>query len=227
MQQLAVERFKQDGVQSVIPLVPENALFPYLGAETSQQYFPKLLLSDYEQSIDLTLGLIPTPYEKALNGQEGVTTETLGGFDDARPQSQGGYDPAVRSPAAATWHKAYPKVPPTLETFYLEEQGPVQAWCTSIRLFAAVAAAANAGATLNRRTFVTALVEDHQLPRRLLDPPGVSAPPRCTAPPSTRWSSCTTTCPRPRSASSRPTHQPQGTCRWVPVGTSEAPLPAT
>ena len=90
--QLAVERFKAAGVTSVIPLVPEPAFFPYVGAETSQQYFPRLLLSDYEQSIGLGLGLIPIPYEKALDGQEGVTTETLGGFDDARPESKGGYD---------------------------------------------------------------------------------------------------------------------------------------
>ena len=95
--QLAVERFKAAGVQSVFPLVPENAFFPYIGAETSQQYYPQLLLSDYQSTIEVALGLIPVPYEQALDGQEGVTTETLGGFDDARPQSQGGYDPGVRS----------------------------------------------------------------------------------------------------------------------------------
>ena len=39
---LAVERLKAAGVQSVIPLLPENAFTPYLGAETSQNYFPKL-----------------------------------------------------------------------------------------------------------------------------------------------------------------------------------------
>ena len=91
--QLAVERLKSQGVQSVIPMLPENAFFPYLAAENAQQYYPQLLLSDYQSSIEVALGLIPVPYEQALNGQEGVTTETLGGFDDARPESQGGYDP--------------------------------------------------------------------------------------------------------------------------------------
>ena len=38
--QLAVEKFKSAGVQSVIPLVPENAFFPYIGAEKSQKYYP-------------------------------------------------------------------------------------------------------------------------------------------------------------------------------------------
>jgi len=78
---LAVERLKSAGVQSVIPLLPENAFTPYLGAENSQNYFPTLLLSDYQSEIEIALGLIPIPYEKALNGQEGVTTETLGGID--------------------------------------------------------------------------------------------------------------------------------------------------
>ena len=106
--QLAVERLKAAGVQSVIPLLPENAFFPYVGAENAQKYFPQLLLSDYQSSIEVALGLIPQPYEQALNGQEGVTTETLGGFDDNRPESQGGYDPGVRS-CYTTWHKAHPK----------------------------------------------------------------------------------------------------------------------
>ena len=94
---LAVERLKAAGVQSVIPLLPENAFTPYLGAETSQEYFPTLLLSDYQSEIEIALGLIPVPYEKALNGQEGVTAETLGGIDLPIPESQGGYDPGVRS----------------------------------------------------------------------------------------------------------------------------------
>ena len=95
--QLAVEKFKAAGVQSIFPLLYEPAFFPFIGAESSQQYYPQLLLSDYQSTIETALGLIPVPYEAALNGQEGVTTETLGGFDDARPQSQGGYDPGVRS----------------------------------------------------------------------------------------------------------------------------------
>ena len=106
--QLAVERLKAAGVQSVIPMLPENAFFPYIGAENQQKFFPQLLLSDYQSSIEVALGLIPVPYETALNGQEGVTTETLGGFDDARPEAKGGYDPGVRS-CYATWHKAHPK----------------------------------------------------------------------------------------------------------------------
>ena len=67
--QLAVEKFKAAGVQSVIPMLPENAFFPYIGAENSQQYFPQLLLSDYQSSIEVALGLIPVPYSRRSTGR--------------------------------------------------------------------------------------------------------------------------------------------------------------
>jgi hypothetical protein len=151
---LAVERFKQEGINSVIPLLPENAFTPYIGAETSQNYFPTLLLSDYQFEIEVALGLIPIPYEKAINGQEGVTTETLGGIDSPVPESQGGYDPGVRS-CWDTWHKAYPKKPKGNINDDIEEQGPIQGWCQEIKLFAQ--AATMAGKDLTRRTFVEAM----------------------------------------------------------------------
>ncbi len=151
---LIITRLKSDGVTSVIPLVPFNVFFPLLGAETTQQYFPRLLLSDYEFSIQSALGLLQFPYTKALDGQEGVTTETLGGVDDWRPYAQGGYDPGVRS-CFTTWHKAYPGIPPGNQNFFLEEQGPVQGWCQEIRLFAAAATAA--GRDLNRNSFDEAM----------------------------------------------------------------------
>jgi len=153
---LIVQKLRSAGVTSIIPLVPFNAFYPVLQAQTQQQYFPRLLLSDYESSIESALGLIPAPYEKALDGQEGVTTETLGGVDDWRPESQGGYDPGVRS-CFTTWHKAYPQVPKGNQNFFIEEQGPIQGWCQEIRLFAQ--AATGAGRDLNRRTFVQAMAK--------------------------------------------------------------------
>ena len=151
---LVVEKLHAAGVNSVIPLIPFNAFLPVLSAETSQHFFPKLLLSDYESSIESSLGLIPIPFEKALNGQEGVTTETLGGIDDSRPTAQGGYDAGVRS-CWTIWHKAYPEIPKGNMNDDIEEQGPVQGWCQQIRLFAQ--AATMAGKNLNRRTFVEAM----------------------------------------------------------------------
>ena len=46
--------------------------------------------------------------------------------------------------------------------FYIEEQGPVQAWCQEIRLFAAAATAA--GPHLDRRTFVEAMAKIKNFP---------------------------------------------------------------
>jgi hypothetical protein len=158
---LVVQQLRSDGVTSVIPLIPFNVMFPVLAAETQQKYFPKLLLSDYEDSIESALGLIPFPYQKALDGQEGLTTETLGGIDDTRPEAEGGYDPGVRSCFTA-WHKAYPQIPPGNQTYYLEEQGPVQGWCQEIRLFAT--AATLAGPHLDRRSFDAAMAKISNFP---------------------------------------------------------------
>ena len=155
---LVVAKLESKGVQSVIPLIPFNVFFPILQAQTQQNYFPRLLLSDYESSIDSALGLIPIPYEKALDGQEGVTTLTLGGVDDPRPESQGGYDPGVRSCYEA-WVKKYPKPQGTNSNGknYIEEQGPIASWCQAVRLFET--AAEKAGHDLNRKTFVNAMSE--------------------------------------------------------------------
>jgi hypothetical protein len=158
---LVVQQMRSAGVTSIIPLMPFNVFYPVLQAETAQEYFPKLLLSDYEESITAALGLLPAPYAKALNGQEGLTTETLGGVDDDRPQSQGGYDPGVRS-CWTVWHKAYPQVPPGNQSDFIEEQGPIVGWCQVIHLFEAAAKAA--GPDLNRRTFVTAMSQIKNFP---------------------------------------------------------------
>jgi hypothetical protein len=158
---LVIQQLRSAGVTSIIPLMPFNVFFPILQAETAQQYFPRLLLSDYESSIITSLGLIPVPYAKALDGQEGVTTETLGGIDDDRPQSQGGYNTAVRQ-CWTVWHKAYPEVPPGNMNDFIEEQGPVVGWCQAIHLFATAARAAGPG--LDRRTFVTAMAHIKDFP---------------------------------------------------------------
>ncbi|HLN16919.1 MAG TPA: ABC transporter substrate-binding protein [Acidimicrobiales bacterium] len=148
-----VQKLRAAGVTSLIPLVPFNAWLPLIQAQTQQKFFPKELLSDYEGTITGGLGLLPT-FDPALNGQEGISTLTLGGFDDNRPEAQGGYDPGLRA-CYNDWHKAYPKPVGTSTSFYIEEQGPIAAWCGAVRLFAT--AAKMAGPNLNRRTFVEAM----------------------------------------------------------------------
>ncbi|MGA3146776.1 MAG: ABC transporter substrate-binding protein, partial [Acidimicrobiales bacterium] len=164
---LVVQQLRTAGVTSVIPLIPFNVFYPVLQAETQQQWYPKLLLSDYEESIESALGLIPIPYEKALDGQEGLTTQTLGGgtnkSDYTGPR---GYDAGVQA-CWTPWHKAYPQIPQGATTDYIEQQGPVVGWCQAITLFAK--AARDAGSDLNRRTFVTAM-------SKITNFPGTSAP---------------------------------------------------
>ena len=164
---LVIQQLRSAGVTSIIPLIPFNVFYPVLQAETSQNYFPKLLLSDYEESIESALGLIPIPYEKALDGQEGLTTQTLGGgttySDYTGPL---GYDPGVKA-CWTPWHKAYPQIAPGATTDFIEQQGPIVGWCQAITLFAK--AAEGAGSDLNRRTFVTAM-------SKITNFPGTSSP---------------------------------------------------
>jgi hypothetical protein len=159
---LVVQQLRSAGVTSVIPLIPFNVFYPVLQAETSQNYYPKLLLSDYESSIESALGLMPIPYEKALDGQEGLTVETLGGgTTPSNYTGPLGYDPGVKA-CWLPWHKAYPQIPKGNTNDYIEQQGPVVSWCQVITLFATAAKAA--GADLNRRTFVTALAKVKNFP---------------------------------------------------------------
>ncbi len=152
---LVVQQLRTAGVDSVIPLIPFNVFYPVLQAETSQNYYPKLLLSDYESSVESALGLMPIPYEKALDGQEGLTVETLGGGTTySKYTGPLGYDAGVKA-CWIPWHKAYPQIPKGNTNDFLEQQGPVVSWCQVITLFATAAKAA--GSALNRRTFVTAL----------------------------------------------------------------------
>ncbi len=219
--QLAVEKMKAAGVQSVFPLLPENAFFPYVAAENSQQYYPQLLLSDYQSTVEVALGLIPEPYEQALNGQEGVTTETLGGFDDARPEAQGGYDPGVRS-CYETWHKYHPKPIAGTTSFYIEEQGPIQAWCGAIRLFAE--AAKNAGSNLNRRTFVEAMSKITDYPGTL-SPTWSFGPKKMYGPTEYQVVKIHNNVPPSSQCKLKTNHQPQGTC-WVTLEPFK-PLPSS
>ncbi len=217
---LIVEKLHQAGVTSVIPLIPFNAFLPVLVAQTQQQYFPRLLLSDYENSIETSLGLL-APFGKALNGQEGVTTETLGGIDDPRPYAQGGYDPGVRS-CWALWHKAYPETPKGNLNDDIEEQGPVQGWCQQIHLFAQAAKAA--GHDLNRRTFVTAMSQIKDFPGGY-SPVLTYGPHKFSGPDQYQVVRLHVNSP-PSNTQCRPPqpHQPpEGTC-WTPVQTWK-PLP--
>jgi ABC-type branched-subunit amino acid transport system substrate-binding protein len=216
---LVIQRMKAAGVQSIIPIIPFNVFFPLLQAQTQQSYFPKLLLSDYGSSIQSALGLIPVPYETALDGQEGVTTLTLGGVDDNRPQAQGGYDPGVRS-CYESWIKVYPKPAKGQPNNFIEEQGPIAAWCQAIRLFAA--AANNAGQNLNRRSFVEGMAKVVNF-QGTWSPTLTYGPKKFFGPTQYRVVELHNNVPPTSACATLATGKPQGTC-WV-VKQNWQPLP--
>ena len=69
----SLERLQADGVQSVIPIIPFNAFFPYLQAETTPEVLPEAAVVGLREHDRIALGLIPVPFEQALNLQEGIT----------------------------------------------------------------------------------------------------------------------------------------------------------
>jgi ABC-type branched-subunit amino acid transport system substrate-binding protein len=161
----AVDRLKANGIQTVIPLIPVNSLYAYLAAAHAQAYRPKLVLSDYENTVTDALGLAEFQYPDELSGQTGPTVYTLGSEDDDRPS------PAVPLPgpgytpqANACWqtsvrfykHQPHP---------YIEAQGPTMRWCDAMNLLAK--ALDLAGPNLNRRTFVEALGQIQSFPTAL------------------------------------------------------------
>ena len=147
-------------MKSVIPLIPFNSFFPFLSQENGQHYFPKLLLSDYESSIQVTLGAHPHPLREGPRPSRGRHRRDPG--RDRRPggvtPGGGGYNTAVQSCYDAWSAKNKPTSPGSP---YIEEQGPIVGWCQAIRLFAA--AALGAGPHLDRRTFRPVDVEDPEL----------------------------------------------------------------
>ena len=146
----AVTRLKSEGIDTVIPLLPINSFQAYLAAAKAQDYTPRLMLSDYESTVQNALGLAEFQYPDQLSGQIGPTVYTLGSEDDDRPNglSGEGYTSTAKS-CWESWRKVH-KTPK-----YIEAQGPTMRWCEGIRLLAR--ALDLAGPTLNRRTFIEAL----------------------------------------------------------------------
>jgi len=153
----AVTRLESEGVETVIPLLPVNAFRSYLAAAKAQQFAPKLMLSDYEGTVNVAIGLAEFQFPDLLSGQIGPTVYTLSSEDDDRPDGETklagpGYTPEAKS-CWETYRKYNPKL--LAKQPYIEAQGPTMRWCDAIRLTAKALEAA--GRNLNRRTFIEAL----------------------------------------------------------------------
>jgi ABC-type branched-subunit amino acid transport system substrate-binding protein len=152
---VVIQNLKAKGVDTVFPLLPLPSFQAYLQAADQQHYAPKLLLSDYEQTISIGLGLAEAIYKTELDGMYGLTYQTLGNSDDERgykqlPQAEDCYK---------TWLAAHPTPFPDADDprgeVVIESQGPILNECENIRLFAE--AARRAGPNLTRESFDAAM----------------------------------------------------------------------
>ena len=159
--QSAVNRLVDDGVETVIPLLPINAFQLYLAAAKAQKYTPGLVLSDYESTVMNALGLAEFIFPDQLSGQLGPTVYTLSSEDDDRPANGldgPGYTPEAKA-CWETWNIGRAKVD------YIEAQGPTMRWCDAVHVL--TTALDLAGPNLNRRTFIEALGRITDLPTAL------------------------------------------------------------
>lgn len=166
-----VRRLKSEGVEVVVPLLSVYPPFQsFVSLSAGQDYTPTLLLSDYEQSINVALGLAESLYPDQVSGQRGPTVYTLSNEDDDRPDGDvvledngapvgEGYTPE----ALECWQTYQEQNPNRLEKFpYIEAQGPTMRWCDAINVLKE--AMEIAGPKLNRRTFIQALSEIEDFP---------------------------------------------------------------
>ena len=76
------------------PAHPLQLVLPLPAQETRPELLPQAPAVGLRVLDPVTLGLIPIPYEQGLDGQEGVTVETLGGTDaPARREPRGRLQP--------------------------------------------------------------------------------------------------------------------------------------
>jgi hypothetical protein len=153
-----VSRFNAppDNIRTVIPMLPFYQFESWLTASSSQNYVPRLLLSDYDQMFQVALTLVgesgsgnrpfPTPYTNQLQDQQGPTYLVLGNPDS----------PPYASPLGQfcdnAWHATYK---PTSDKPNIEATGTAMDTCQNLELFAT--AASMAGNNLTRAGLNAAL----------------------------------------------------------------------
>jgi hypothetical protein len=141
---LIVQKLNAAHVTAVLPVLSFLSLLQYLQTEDSQSFYPQLLLSDYESSIQAMLGMAEFKYERALQDTIGPTAFMLG-----NNEFPGGYTP-LGEVCSAKYHEQDPSYPDDLEGV-----GAAMTWCQNIYLFAH--AATMAGNDLKRATFNAAM----------------------------------------------------------------------
>jgi ABC-type branched-subunit amino acid transport system substrate-binding protein len=160
-----VTRLKSEGVETVIPLLEVYPPFQaYLGAAKAQDYRPRLLLSDYENSVSTALGLAEFNYPDLVGDQVGPTVYTYSNEDDDRPNGMTKLSGTGYTPEATACWQTYQKLNPKRinKHPWIEAQGPTMRWCDAVNILKK--AFELAGKNLNRRTFVNALAKIRNFP---------------------------------------------------------------
>ena len=140
--------FKLKNIQTVIPMLPFFQYTSWLQAEDSQQYYPRLLLSDYDSEVSASLAFVSAPFKKELQDQQGPTYGVFGNRDL----------PPYVSPLGNTCEKAWhAENPATSAKPAIETTGTMMTECQNTFLFAQ--AASMAGANLTRARFVAAMAK--------------------------------------------------------------------
>ena len=129
-------------------------MFPYLQAESGQQYYPKLLLSDYEGSIEIVAGADPPPLREGAQRPGGGDGGDPGRHRRPHPRERGWLRPRRRE---LLQHLARRTTTPTPSDGLALHRGAG----THRRVVpghpALRPAAKKAGPDLNRRSFVKAM----------------------------------------------------------------------
>jgi len=136
---IAVNKMQAKHVDVLLPLLPFDSFAFWLQAAENQKFYPRYLLSDFEQELVIASALLGSPYPKSLEHAQGPTYAHLGEPDDA-PKFPPHYD-ATEARCEAIWHREHPGS-------NLSVAGVNMRWCDSINLF--VEAARRAGPNLTR-----------------------------------------------------------------------------
>jgi ABC-type branched-subunit amino acid transport system substrate-binding protein len=142
--QTAYLNMKTAGVEVVLPVVSFLQILVWLQEEDSQNYFPQLLLSDYESNIQVLLGLAESKYAKELQDTKGPSAFRLGSAEN----------PSGYTALGQTCFDKYLAQDPGYP-HNLEGVGVAMTWCQNIYLFER--AATMAGNNLTRDSFNTAM----------------------------------------------------------------------
>lgn len=142
-------------VDVLLPLLPFDTFAFWLQSAENQDFYPKYLLSDFEQELVVADALLGMQYKKSLQHAHGPTFARLGTGANLEEHYPVQYGPAeIR--CVQIWRRAHPTATA------LQIAGVNMRWCDSMSLF--FKAARRAGANLTRLGWANAMATIHDEP---------------------------------------------------------------